>query len=89
MPKQLVRAPRTHRHVAVGSRPRGALALLKLTRAWAAIQGRTYVLPDDVKCFAQPALSHRLILEPDLWSDRLAADDVIAELVRMIPIPVI
>ena len=47
------------------------------------------MLPDDIKQFAQPALSHRLILEPDLWSDRLAADDVVAELVRSLPIPVI
>jgi MoxR-like ATPase len=85
----LVRATRRHRHVAVGASPRGALALLKLTRAWAAMESRDYILPDDVKRFAHAALTHRLILEPDLWTDRRAADDVISELVRSVPVPVI
>lgn len=85
----LVQATRTHRHVAVGASPRGSLALLKLSRAWAAMEGRDYVLPDDVKRFAHAALEHRLILEPDLWSDRRAASDIITELVRTIPVPVL
>ena len=85
----LVRATRTHRHVAVGASPRGSLALLKLSRAWAAMEGRDYVLPDDVKRFAHAALEHRLILEPDLWSDRRAAADIITEIVRTIPVPVL
>lgn len=85
----MVRATRRHRHVAVGASPRGALALLKLSRAWAAMNGRSYVLPDDVKLFAKPALCHRLILEPDLWTDRRAADDVVNELLRMVAVPVI
>ncbi len=85
----LTRATRTHRYVAVGASPRGALALLKLSRTWAAIQGRGYVLPDDVKRFAVPALSHRLILEPDLWTERHASSEVITELLRMVPVPVI
>jgi MoxR-like ATPase len=85
----LVQATRAHRHVAVGASPRGSLALLKLTRTWAAMEGRDYVLPDDVKSFTHPALSHRLIMEPDLWTDRRAADDVISELVRGISVPVL
>ena len=85
----IVRGTRHHRHVAVGSSPRGALALLKLARTWAAMSGRDFVLPDDVKLFAHAALAHRLILEPDLWTDRRAADDVVNELERMIPVPVI
>ena len=85
----LVQATRRHRHVAVGASPRGGLALLKLTRSWAAMDGRSYVVPDDVKQFSHAALSHRLILEPDLWTDRRAADDVISELERTIPVPVI
>jgi MoxR-like ATPase len=85
----LVRATRHHRHVAVGSSPRGALALLKLARTWAAMNGRDFVLPDDVKVFSHAALAHRLILEPDLWTDRRAADDVVTELERMTPVPVI
>ncbi|MCX7669217.1 MAG: MoxR family ATPase, partial [Anaerolineae bacterium] len=75
---ELVAATRRRRQVAVGASPRGSLALLKLARAWAAMHGRDYVLPDDVKVFVRPVLIHRLILEPDLWLTRQAGDDVIA-----------
>ena len=80
---------RSHRQVAVGASPRGSLALLKLSRAWAAMQGRVYVLPDDVKRFVIPALHHRLILQPDLWTSPRAADAVLAEIVQATPVPVI
>jgi MoxR-like ATPase len=86
---ELTRATRTHRYVAVGASPRGALALLKLSRTWAAMKGRGYVLPDDVKLFALPALSHRLILEPDLWTERHATTEIVTELLRLVPVPVI
>jgi MoxR-like ATPase len=86
---QLTSQTRRHRKVAVGASPRGTLALLKLVRAWAAMAGRGYVLPDDVKLFARPVLVHRLILEPDLWTDQQAADDVIQEVLRLVPVPVI
>jgi len=79
---------RKARQVAVGASPRGSLALLKLSRAWAAMKGRDFVLPDDIKIFAIPALIHRLILEPDLWMKRHAADDVISEILRSVPVPV-
>jgi MoxR-like ATPase len=85
----LVSATRQGGQVAVGASPRGSLALLKLTRAWAAIRGRDYVLPDDVKLFAEPVLVHRLILEPDLWMQRHAAEEVIAGIIRGVPVPVI
>lgn len=84
----LVSRTRTHRQIAVGASPRGTLALLKLTRAWAAMQGRTYVLPDDVKRFAKPALAHRLILQPDLWSVPQAVDRVLSEVISSVPVPV-
>ncbi len=77
------------RQVAVGASPRGSLSLLKLSRAWALMQGRDFVLPDDIKLFAHPVLIHRLILEPDLWMKRHAADDVIAEILQSVPVPVI
>lgn len=80
---------RKARQVAVGASPRGSLALLKLSRAWAAMKGRDFVLPDDIKLFAIPALIHRLILEPDLWMKRHAADDVISDILRSVPVPVI
>jgi MoxR-like ATPase len=80
---------RTHSQVAVGVSPRGSLALLKLTRAWAAIQGRTYVVPDDVKRFIQPALAHRIILDPSLWDTKKSENTVMAEIAKAVPVPVL
>jgi MoxR-like ATPase len=80
---------RYHRQVAVGVSPRGSLALLKLTRAWAAIQGRKYVVPDDVKHFVQPALAHRIILDPSLWDTKKSENTVMAEITRSVSVPVI
>ncbi|RPJ39244.1 MAG: MoxR family ATPase, partial [Chloroflexi bacterium] len=85
----IISETRRNRKVSVGSSPRGTLALLKLSRAWAALHGRAFVLPDDVKTFILPALSHRLILEPDLWTDRAAANDVLSEISRQVPVPVL
>jgi MoxR-like ATPase len=84
----LVASTRQNRQVAVGASPRGTLALLKLSRAWAAMRGRAYVLPDDVKLFVKPALSHRLILQPDLWTVPQATDRVLNEAIRSVPVPV-
>jgi MoxR-like ATPase len=86
---RLVVATRLNRKVVVGSSPRGSLALLKLSRAWAAMHGRSYVIPDDIKVFAGPALVHRLILEPELWTERLAPEGVINDVLRSVPVPVI
>ncbi len=85
----LVRATREDNRVAVGASPRGSLALLKLSRAWAAFHGRNYVLPDDVKRFVLPALRHRLILDPDLWMKRDAASGVISSVVNSVAVPVL
>ncbi len=82
-------ATRADNRVAVGASPRGSLALLKLSRARAALDGRSYVLPDDVKYFADPALAHRLILVPELWMRRGAAGDVVANAVSTVPVPVL
>lgn len=84
----LTSATRKHRQIVVGASPRATLALLKLTRAWAAMNNREYVLPDDVKLFARPAMIHRLILEPDLWTERRAADEIITDILRQTPVPV-
>ena len=85
----LVGRTRIHRQLAVGSSPRGALALLKLSRAYAATQGRTYVVPDDVKLFARPALQHRVILQPDLWTSPQAVEHILGEIINSVPVPVI
>ena len=80
---------RAHREVAVGASPRGSLTLLKLSRAWAALHGRDYVVPDDVKIFVKPAFIHRLILQPDLWMKRNAADGILDGILRSVAVPVI
>ncbi len=86
---ELIERTRHHPQVVIGASPRGSLALLKLSRAWAAMEGRNYVIPDDVKIFAVPALRHRLILEPSLWSSKDAEIQVVEEILRSVPVPVI
>jgi MoxR-like ATPase len=85
----LVGATRHHPHVVVGVSPRGSLALLKLARSWAAIQGREFVIPDDIKVFTQPALAHRLLIDPNLWGSKKTDNAVIEEVVSTVPVPVI
>jgi len=83
----LVAATRDAPGVQVGASPRGSLALLKLSRCRAAIEGRDYVTPDDVKSVAVPALAHRLALRPELWVQRLRPDDIVQELLDRVPTP--
>jgi MoxR-like ATPase len=85
----LVQSTREHNKIAIGASPRGALALLKLGRAWAAMQGRNYVIPDDVKRFVHPVLGHRIILDPDLWNSRVANKNILSEILASVPVPVI
>ena len=84
---ELVHATRTSAATAVGASPRGSLALLKLSRCRAALGGRDFVTPDDVKAVAVPALSHRLMLRPELWVQRTSAEDVVRELLDSVPTP--
>ena len=83
----IVAATRESPSTAVGASPRGSLALLKLSRCRAALQGRDFVTPDDVKAVAVPALAHRLMLKPELWVQRLSADDVIRDVLESVPTP--
>jgi MoxR-like ATPase len=83
----LVAATRDSQSTAVGASPRGSLALLKLGRCRAALRGRDHVLPDDVKAVAVPALAHRLVLRPELWVQRVSAEDVVREVVATVPTP--
>ena len=85
---QLVSETRRDRRVAVGASPRASLALLKLSRARAAMQGRDYVLPDDIKVFIAPVLLHRLILQPEYWMKQQVVSEVIETVVRNVPVPV-
>jgi MoxR-like ATPase len=83
----LVAATRSSGSTAVGASPRGSLALLKLSRCRAALRGRDFVTPDDVKAVAVPALGHRLMLRPELWVQKLSADDVVRDLLETVPTP--
>jgi MoxR-like ATPase len=83
----LVTATRESSRVQVGASPRGTLALLKLSRARAALAGRDFVTPEDVKEVAVPALAHRLMLRPELWVQRIRGDDVVRDVLRSVPTP--
>ena len=84
---ELVRATRADHRIALGASPRGALALLKLSRAMAALRHREFVLPDDVKAMTVPALAHRLVLKPELWASRISAAQVVENLLTHVPAP--
>jgi MoxR-like ATPase len=84
---ELVGATRTRNRVQVGASPRGSLALMKLARARAALSGRDFVTPDDVKSVAVPALGHRIILRPELWVQDVRGDDVVEECLNTVPTP--
>jgi MoxR-like ATPase len=83
----LVTATRVSSRVQVGSSPRGTLALLKLSRGRAALAGRDFVTPEDVKAVAVPALAHRLTLRPELWVQRIRGDDIVRESLETVPTP--
>jgi len=83
----IVAATRTHTQVDVGASPRGSLALLKVSRARAAIAGRDFVTPDDVKAAAMPALTHRIILKPDPWIRGVRTSSILADVLSQVPVP--
>jgi MoxR-like ATPase len=83
----IVSGTRAHGQVEIGASPRGSLALLKASRARAAVAGRDFVTPDDVKAVAGPALAHRLILKPDPWIRGVRTDSVLADVLARVPVP--
>jgi MoxR-like ATPase len=83
----LVTATRASAALQVGASPRGSLAVLALSRALAALRGRDFVTPDDVKAVAVPALGHRLVLSPERWLERGSADEVVRECLATVPTP--
>jgi MoxR-like ATPase len=84
---RLVAATRSHPHVAVGASPRAGLTLLQLSRSRALLAGRDYVIGEDVKIEALPALAHRLGLRPELWVRRITGVDVMREVLDTVPTP--
>lgn len=83
----LIEATRKHPDVYLGASPRGSLALFKTAQARAAIQGRDYVIPDDIKALAEPALAHRLIISPAARLKNIDPRAVVDELVHSIAVP--
>jgi MoxR-like ATPase len=83
----LVSATRSSPLVQVGASPRGSLALLKLARSRATMAGRDFVIPEDVKAVAVPALSHRVMLKPEVWVQRIRTDDLVRRVLESVPAP--
>ena len=83
----LVAATREHEQVLLGASPRGSLALLLVGRAYAAVKGRDYLAPDDVKAVAAAVLEHRVIVRPELWMSDITSASVVGELLRTVPTP--
>jgi len=83
----LANATRHHPQVAVGASPRAELDLVQLSRARALLLGRDFVIPEDVKALATPAMAHRITLRPEMWVRKIQGSDVIEELLRRVPVP--
>ena len=83
----LTTATREHPQVLVGASPRGSLALLLLARAMAAMAGRDFVVPEDVKKVAVAALAHRITLRPEMWLRRVDSSYVVATVLEHVPAP--
>jgi len=83
----LVTTTRDHPDIYLGASPRGSLGLFSAARAWAAIEGRDFVLPDDVKLLAEPTLAHRLIISPSARIKNVTPRQVIEDALRHTPVP--
>ena len=84
----LVAATRRHQNALVGASPRGTLALITCARALAVIRGRGYVVPEDVKELAHPALDHRVTVRPELWLQNATGAGVVDAVLEQVPVPV-
>jgi len=83
----IVQATRVQRQIEVGASPRGSLAIFKLARARAVFHGRDYVIPDDVKEVAGPALVHRMIMKAESWVKGVDPRQIVDEILKTIPVP--
>ncbi len=83
----LAAASRHHPQVAVGASPRAELDLVQLARARALLLGRDYVIPEDIKALATPAVAHRITLRPEMWVRKIQGSDIVEDLLRRLPVP--
>ncbi len=84
---EIVEQTRKHPDIYLGASPRGSLALYRTGQAWAAMQGRDYVIPDDVKMLAEPTLAHRLIVSPAARLRDVSGESVMREILETLPVP--
>ncbi|MGO1225462.1 MAG: AAA family ATPase [Brachybacterium sp.] len=84
---ELTAATRSHQHALVGASPRGTLALITCARALAVIRGRSYVVPEDIKALAHPALDHRVTVKPELWLQNATGAGVVDAVLGQVPVP--
>jgi MoxR-like ATPase len=83
----LIEATRSHQQISVGASPRGTLAVVQLARGRAALDGRDFVTPEDIKAVAVPALAHRLVLRPEMWVRQVTGEDIAAGILGDVPVP--
>ena len=83
----LVRATREHPAISVGASPRAALWMVRGAKAIAAIEGRDFVLPEDVQAVSRPTLRHRVVLEPGAEVEGMGPDDAVDEVARAVAVP--
>ncbi len=86
---EIVHATREHEDLSLGGSPRASIALFRTSQAMAAIYGRDFVQPDDVKRVAGPVLMHRLILKPESRLRKVTAADIVTEVVANVPVPIL
>ncbi|WP_404381758.1 MoxR family ATPase [Knoellia locipacati] len=84
---RLAAATRSHASLVLGASPRGSLALMLASRAYAVIRGRDYVTPEDVKAVAHAALDHRVTVRPELWINDVTAESVVSSILSSVPTP--
>jgi MoxR-like ATPase len=85
--RDLIRASRTHEKLLLGGSPRASIALLKASRVVAAIDGRDYVIPDDVKYLAPKVLNHRMIIKQEYEFENLTTGEIIDDLLKTVKVP--
>ena len=83
---ELIRSTRESTDIYLGASPRGSLGLFRAGQARAAIFGRDYVLPDDIKALAEPVIAHRLVISPNARLKNITSDEMVAEILRSMPV---
>jgi MoxR-like ATPase len=86
---QIVHQTRNHEHLSLGGSPRASIALYRASQAFAAIRGRNFVLPDDVKLIAPPVLNHRIILKPESRLRKITPESIVGDILASVAVPVI